>query len=442
MTRLSGWGRFPVVEGFERLSPDLGAACRGVSLTRGLGRSYGDASLPSCVGGEVAATRLGNCILAFDRERGVLRAEAGFTLEELDAIGRPAGWVSPVCPGTSQVTLGGMVACDVHGKNHHRRGTFGEHVTSLRMLVADGRVLEVSPTEEPELFAATLGGMGLTGHLLEVEVQLERVNSPWIAAEQEIASDLEDLVLRLRQASQTWPYTTAWVNALARGRGMGQGVVTKGRWAEPERSPRGNPPRLRRMGVPVECPGWVLGPVSMRAFNAGFYAAHKFKRQRRVMHPDRFFYPLDVLRNWNRMYGRQGLIQYQCVIPMDAEDGVAPITRFFETLIGCGGGSLLTVLKDCGPAGTGMMSFPRPGVSVALDLPMRGRSTQALVDALNRSVLAEGGRIYLAKDALTRAEDFHAMEPRLEGWNAVRRRWDPEGTLKSALSVRLLGDEA
>lgn len=442
MTRLSGWGRFPVVEGIERLSPDLEVSCRGATLTRGLGRSYGDASLPSREGGEVAATRLGNCVLAFDREGGVLRAESGFTLEDLDALSRPAGWVSPVCPGTSQVTLGGMVACDVHGKNHHRRGTFGEHVISLRMLVADGRILELSPRKESELFAATLGGMGLTGHILEVELQLERVSSPWIATEREIASDLEDLVIRLRQASQEWPYTMAWVDSLTRGRAMGQGVVMKGRWADPDVSPRGNPPRLRRVGVPVDFPGWVLGPVSMRVFNAGFYAVHKLKRERRVMHPDSFFYPLDALRDWNRMYGKQGLIQYQCVMPVDVEDGVAPIKRFFDTLTRFGGGSFLTVLKDCGPVGTGMMSFPRPGISVALDLPMRGRETQALVDALNKNVLDAGGRIYLAKDALTRAEDFHAMEPRLDRWNAVRRRWDPEGTLKSALSVRLLGDEA
>jgi FAD/FMN-containing dehydrogenase len=429
-----------VVEGIERLSPDLATACRGAVLSRGLGRSYGDASLPAHTGDVVAGTRFGNCVLGFDRERGLLRAEAGFTLADLDAISRPAGWVSPVCPGTSQVTLGGMVASDVHGKNHHVRGTFGEHVTGIRLIVADGRTLDISPQVEGELFAATLGGMGLTGHILEVEVQLAAVSAPWIHTEEEIATDLADLVVRLRRASRDWPYTMAWVDSLTRGRAMGQGVVMKGRWAEPGEAPDEPPPRLGRVSLPMDFPGWVLGPASVRAFNMGFYGMHKLKPRHGIVHPDTFFYPLDSLLNWNRMYGRQGFIQHQCVLPVD--DGEEPIHRFFDTLTSMGGASFLTVLKDCGAEGTGMISFPRPGLSVALDIPMRGESTQVLVDALNRHVLDAGGRIYLAKDALTRPEDFRAMEPRLDGWNTVRKRWDPEGVFKSALSVRLLGDDA
>ncbi len=438
--RLSGWGRFPVVDCTERASEDLVASCRGAVLTRGLGRSYGDASLPAHAGDVVAGTRFGNRILAFDAATGVLRAEAGLSLSEMDAVSRPRGWVSPVCPGTSYVTLGGMVASDVHGKNHHVKGTFGEHVRALLVMTADGRLLEISREVEGELFAATLGGMGLTGHLVEVEVQLHRVEAPWIHTEEEIATDLADLVVRLRKASREWPYTVAWVDSLMRGRAMGRGVVMKGRWAGADEAPDELPRPLKRIPMPLDLPGWVLGPWSVKAFDAVFYKAHEWRPKHGIVHPDTFFYPLDSILDWNRMYGRRGFIQHQCVLPVD--DGEQVVHRFFDTLTSSGSASFLTVLKDCGPEGTGMISFPRPGLSVALDIPMRGAETQALVDALNRHVLEAGGRIYLAKDALTRPEDFAAMDPRIDAWNAVRRRWDPEGRLKSALSVRLLGDEA
>jgi len=442
VTELAGWGRVPVVRGDERLSEDLKTVCRGAVLTRGLGRSYGDASLPAQEGAAVAGTRFGNRLLAFDEVTGVLRAEAGLSLVQLEAFCRPKGWVSPVCPGTQWVTVGGMVASDVHGKNHHVAGTFGEHVRALRMLLADGRVFELSPDcEDPaerELFAATLGGMGLTGHILEVEVQLSRVESAWIHTEEEIATGLADLVTRLRRASAEWPYTVAWVDSLTRGAHMGRGVVMKGRWATASEAPARAPEVKRRVPVPIELPGWVLGPLTVRAFDSVFYRSHAWRPKHGIVHPETFFYPLDTLLHWNRLYGKQGFVQHQCVLPVD--DGEEVVHRFFDTLTRFAGASFLTVMKDCGPEGSGMISFPRPGLSVALDIPMRGERTQALVDALNEHVLSVGGRVYLAKDALTRPEHFRAMEPRLDAWNAIRRRWDPDGLLKSALSVRLLGD--
>jgi FAD/FMN-containing dehydrogenase len=440
MTQLSGWGRTPVVEASERLSEDMLDVCREAVLTRGLGRSYGDASLPCRPGSTVASSRLADRVLSFDTTDGVLRAEAGFRLTSLDALVRPLGWASPVCPGTSWVTLGGMVASDVHGKNHHVAGTFGEHVRALRLLVADGRVLDVGPADEPELFAATLGGMGLTGHILEVEVQLARTASAWIHIEEQPVANLDALIASLRAASRTWPYTVAWVDALARGASMGRGVVMQGRWAEPHEAPAHQPPSLREFRMPVDLPGWVLGRFSVKAFNEVFYHSHRLRPRRGIVHPMAFFYPLDACLDWNRMYGSRGLIQYQCVLPV--ADDTSVVRRFFETLTRIGGASFLTIVKDCGPEGRGLLSFPRSGVSVALDLPMRGAATQALVDALNELVIEAGGRIYLAKDALTRPEHFRAMEPRLEAFNAVRRAWDPDASLRSALSVRLLGDEA
>jgi decaprenylphospho-beta-D-ribofuranose 2-oxidase len=440
MTKLMGWGRHPVIEGEERLLEDLEEASRSAVLTRGLGRSYGDASLPpEEIGHPVMGTRLADRMLSFDRETGVLRAEAGFALTQLNDFFNRRGWATPVSPGTECVTLGGMVASDVHGKNHHVAGCFGEYVRALRMRVADDRVLEVTEESEPELFRATLGGMGLTGHILEVEVQLVRTPTPWIWSESERVGDLDELLLKLRAASAEWPMTMAWADSLTRGRHMGRGIVIKGRWAEPDEAPAHAPPRHRRFAVPFDLPGFVLGSWSVRAFNSAVFHKHGGKPWARVVHPHSFFTPLDVIHDWNRIYGQRGLTQYQVVIPM--EDGGVAYRRLFETMTRLGGASFLTVVKDCGAQGKGMLSFPRPGCSVALDVPLRGARTQALIDALNEIAIEVGGRIYLAKDALTRPEHLRAMEPRLEGFNAVRRKWDPQGRLRSGLSVRLLGDE-
>ena len=443
MARIAGWGGVPAVEGQERLGESLADVCRPASLTRGLGRSYGDASLPARAGAVVAGTRLGDRVLAFDREAGVVRAEAGFRLEQLDRLTRPAGWTSPVVPGTRHVTLGGMVASDIHGKNHHVAGCIGAHVRGLLLQVADGRQLEIGPDREPDLFAATIAGMGLTGHILEVELALLAIARPWLVVEIDTAPDLPALVAGLRAASRAWPYTVTWVDALSRGKHMGRGVIIKGRWATPDEAPAALPsrsPAEPRLVVPFNLPGWVLGRTSIRAFDEIYYRMHRWRAGRSVVHPDGFFYPLDGIRDWNRLYGTRGFVQHQSVLPLCDGDDV--LVRYFDTLTRHGGASFLTVIKDCGAEGRGLLSFPRPGLSVALDLPMRDAATRSLVDALNRHVLDAGGRIYLAKDALTRREDFLAMEPRLAAFDAVRRKWDPERRLRSALSVRLLGDAA
>lgn len=438
MKELAGWGRYPVIRGEERLSEDLEEATRDAVLCRGLGRSYGDASLPPEGQHVVAGTRLADRLIAFDSETDVLRAEAGLSLAQLNALFLPRGWTAPVLPGTQHVTLGGMVAADVHGKNHHVAGCFGEYVRALRMRVADGRILEVTEQTEPELFRATLGGMGLTGHIFEVELQLQRIPSAWVWSESERVRNLDELVSRLRAASREWPFTASWADCLSRGDAMGRGIVVKGRWAEPRHAPRHEPTMRERLAVPFDLPGWMLGKWSARAFNALYFRKHGRRVRRGIVHPQPFFFPLDAVRQWNRVYGRRGLVQYQCVLPLEENGRVYRL--FFETLTRKGGAPLLCVIKDCGDEGKGMLSFPKPGISIALDLPMRGEKTQALVDALNAIVIEAEGRVYLAKDALTRPEHFRLMEPRLEAWNALRRKWDPEGKLRSAQSVRLLGD--
>jgi len=279
--------------------------------------------------------------------------------------------------------------------------------------------------------------MGLTGHILEVECRLLRVPSPWIYTESERVRDIDAFIDALKEAGPSWPYTVGWIDCLSRGARMGRGILNRGRWARPEEAPADRPSARRRPSVPFVLPGWVIDRWSVRAFNALFYRTHVPRVRRRVVHPESFFYPLDVVLHWNRLYGPRGFTQYQCVLPESAGRGAA--RRFLELLTRRGGASMLCVIKDCGPEGIGLLSFPKAGTSIALDLPIRD-DTQAVVDALNELVIAEGGRVYLAKDALTRGEHYRAMEPRLDAFLAVRRNWDPQGRLRSAQSVRILGD--
>ncbi len=406
-------------------------------LSRGLGRSYGDSSLPPPGQPEVAGTRLADRILAFDPTTGRIRVEAGFSLAELVRLLLPRGFFTPVTPGTQFVTVGGAVASDIHGKNHHVAGCFGEHVRSLRMLLADGREVTCSAEEHRDLFLATLGGMGLTGHILEVEFDLERVPSPWIFQEAERIPDVETFVARLQEAAATWPMTVGWVDCVSRGRSLGRGILQRGRWADPTEAPPAPPRPLGRKSVPFTFPNWVLNTWTTRAFNALYYWKQVPRSTWEVMHPERFFYPLDAVRSWYRVYGRRGFTQYQCVLPH--ADAPARARAFLELLTARGGATPLCVIKDCGPEGRGMLSFPMRGISIAVDLWVDAR-TQSLVDALNEFVIEAGGRIYLTKDAFTRPEHFRAMEPRLPAFLEVRRRWDPDGRLRSAQSVRLLGD--
>ena len=433
---LWGWGRLPA-PGREIRSEDLERITEGAVLTRGLGRSYGDSSLPPASRPVAAASPLADRLIAFDERTGVLRCEAGLSLRELNRLFLPRGWFTPVTPGTQYVTVGGMVAADVHGKNHHRDGCFGAHVRALRMRLADGRIVEETPLSGPDLFRATIGGMGLTGHLLEVEFQMHRVASSWLWCESDRIPDLDAFIEGLKEAGPKWPFTVGWIDCLSRGRHLGRGILMRGRWAEPAEAPRAPPRAKRPVTLPFVLPGWVLGPATVRAFNFLYYWKHWQRRRRGIVPYEPFFYPLDAILEWNRMYGPRGFTQYQCVLPEASGRGAA--RRFLELLTSRGGASFLCVIKDCGAEGAGLLSFPKPGISIALDLAVRP-GTQALVDALNERVIAEGGRVYLAKDAFTRPEHFRAMEPRLTEWLRLRRRFDPDLRLRSRQSVRLFGD--
>ncbi len=431
-----GWGRVGVA-GREVSSDDLERLSEQAVLFRGLGRSYGDSSLPPPSAPEVASTVLGDRLIGFDPSTGRLQAEAGVSLAALVELFLPRGWFVPVSPGTRFVTLGGMVAADVHGKNHHVDGCIGAHVDALRLRVADGRIVDCSPREEPELFQATIGGMGLTGHILEVALRLARIPSPWIERESLRASGIDQLLYTLESSSARWPFTVAWADLLARGTAIGRGIVSRGRWAEASRAPRDIPSPPSMIDVPLEAPGWLLNRVSISLFNAMRYRLHRAGPRRAVESPYGFFYPLDGIANWNRLYGRRGLTQHQCVIPESR--GVEGVHQVLDLLARRRAPVFLCVIKNCGDEGRGLLSFPLRGMSIALDLPVDD-GTRELIDALNELVIDLGGRIYLAKDAFTRPDHFRAMEPRLDHWMVVRRRWDPECRLRSAQSVRLMGD--
>jgi FAD/FMN-containing dehydrogenase len=430
---LSGWGRV-YGPGREVCSEDLETLTQGATLTRGLARSYGDSSLPHPSDGVVASCRKADRILSFDESTGEIRAESGFSLLQLNRTFWKRRFGAPVAPGTQFITLGGMVSADVHGKDHHATGSFGAHVSGMRLRLSSGDIVTASRTENADLFRATIGGMGLLGHILDVTFRMPRIPSPWVATETERIPDLDGFLSGLKDAARRFPFTMGWIDTLGASGALGRGVLMRGRWATAEEARPGVPLPLRRPALPFVCPDFVISRPTVAAFNAFYYGRHPSGTRLKVEHPERFFYPLDAIRNWNRVYGRRGFTQYQCVIP----DGAGPegVKSFVALLRRTGGSSMVSVIKDCGEEGEGLLSFPLKGTTVAVDLKV-GDHTQRLVDTLNAHLIELGGRVYLAKDRFTRAEDYRRMDPRLEAWRAIKRKYDPTGRLRSAQSARL-----
>ncbi len=431
---LSGWGNHPVVEAATVQTDDLEAASERAVLSRGLGRAYADSALP--VAGErrpVVVTPRADRILAWDPDTGVLRAEAGLSLAAIRELLLGQGWFTPVSPGTRHVTLGGMVAADIHGKNHHVAGCFGSHVRGLKMRTGDGRLLEVGPKSHRDLFLATQGGMGLTGHILEVELKMDRIPSPWIYEESRRHGCLADVITDLREASEKFPMTVAWIDTSARGDIAGRGIVMRGRWARADEAPA-EPPKVKgAITFPFNLPSGIVNPATIRLANSFWYHKHGARPKQHIVHPETYFWPLDGIGLWNRAFGRRGFTQYQCVLP-DAQ-AYAQLLAIFQREGGC---SFVTVFKDCGDEGEGHLSFPMKGTSLALDIPMRrDGSTQRLCQALNEYVVANGGRIYLAKDAFTTPAHFRRMYPRLGQWQQVVAAYDPDHRIESAQGHRL-----
>lgn len=436
---ITGWGGVGTYA--DELAPeDLVASSSNASLSRGLGRAYGDAALPIAKDDAVEPptvlnTKRSDRVTYFDNDNGILECESGLSLETINRISLPRGWFTPVTPGTHFVTVGGMVAADVHGKNHHIEGCFGQHVETLLVRTGNGELQECTPSNNENLFWACVGGMGMLAHILKVRFRLKRIETPWILQESYRVNDIEGYLEALKTQAKRWPMTVGWIDCLSKGKNLGRGILTCGRWARPEEAPQPWDEYRRRLSVPFMFPSWVINPATVSAFNALYFAKHGSPPRTSVVHPNVFFYPLDSIYGWNKIYGRNGFTQYQCVLPDEA--GSEAPRQLLERLAQKGGASFLCVIKDCGPEGEGMLSFPKKGVSVAIDMPLR-RHTQEIVDALNRFIVDHGGRIYLAKDLLTRRADFEAMEgSRLLRFKEARRRWDPQYSIRSRLSARL-----
>lgn len=365
----------------------------GQRLGIGARRSYSDVGLAD--GGRLVDMTGLDRFRGFDPASGILTADPGVTLGQILATFVPRGWFLPVTPGTRFVTLGGAVANDVHGKNHRRAGTFGSHVTGLGLVRSDGAALRPSPSSEPALFAATIGGLGLTGLVTEVSVRLQRIGSAWLDVETIACPDLAALCATLRTGEASAEHGVAWIDCTASGGALGRGIVSLANWsAEGDLSPH----RARqRLGVPTRRTGGLLNPLTLRLLNQAYYQAGRLKAGRRHVHYAPFFHPLDAIGGWNRLYGARGFRQYQCLVPDAA--GTAPVAELLRVIAASGEGSFLAVLKRFGAAASpGLLSFPAPGLTLALDFRDRGDETLALFARLDAIVAAAGGRLYPAKD--------------------------------------------
>ncbi len=443
---LSGWGGVPAAETElhrpERLS-ELVALSRDEAkrIPRGLGRAYGDAAFLG--GGRTVLLERLDRFIALDEETGVLEAEAGARLDQVIETVLPRGFFPAVVPGTAEVTLGGLVACDVHGKNHHLEGAISSHVEALGLVAADGRRLTLSARKRAKLFWATFGGMGLTGFIEWVRMKLVRVPSAYLSVDLERSPDLETTLARFTEEGDRYRYSVAWIDCLARGAKLGRGVLMRGNWMEAADLPaplRDAPyqvqPRWLAPRVPRQPPVSLVTPWTMRAFNEVFYRKHPKKAEGILQGYRDFFFPLDFVRDWNRIYGPGGFQQYQCVVP--TEYALPALTAVLERISAAGVASFLAVVKQMGPGeARAPLSFPQPGVILALDLPHRGAETLALLDELDALILKHGGRLYLAKDARMRAETFRDMYPGLPGWKATKAKIDPDGRFVSDLARRL-----
>lgn len=422
------WGRYPKVKPREVIPvfwrdelPDL-ATLDAPVLPFGYGRSYGDSCLNE--GGITLDVSNLKRFISFDEEQGLLCCEAGVSLAEILDVMVPRGWFLPVTPGTKFVSVGGAIANDVHGKNHHKAGTFGCHVTRFELLRSNGERLICTPEQNSELFRATIGGLGLTGVILWAEFRMKSVSSPYIAAENIRFSSLDEFKEIAEDSDEKYEYTVSWVDSLGSGKELGRGIFMRGNHLPAEQvTDKAKDPLKLALTIPIDFPPFVLNTLSIRAFNTAVYHKQISKTIRKVEHYNPFFYPLDAIYHWNRMYGKRGLLQYQCVVPNN-DDGYAVMKEMLDRIAHSGEASFLTVFKKFGDVPSpGMLSFPRPGLTLALDFANNGPRTLRLFDRLDTSVRQIGGIIYPAKDAHMSAEDFQAYYPQ---WQEFAQYIDPK----------------
>jgi decaprenylphospho-beta-D-ribofuranose 2-oxidase len=440
---LTGWGRtapsaatiVPLDDADSVSTVVKRADDRGV-VARGLGRSYGDAGQNA--GGVVVDGVVASGLSELDLENGVVTAQAGTSIHELITWLVPMGWFVPVTPGTRYVTVGGAIAADIHGKNHHRSGSWCCHVDSFRLMVGDGSVLDVRRERDHEIFWATAGGMGLTGVILDATIRLKPVETSWLSVDTNRAGDLDGVMALMSTGDSDYDYSVAWIDLVARGSQMGRSILQRGGFAtHAELSGRAlKHPRSfndKELITAPPLPNGLLNHRTVRLFNEFWFRKAPQRRKGELQTIGQFFHPLDMVRDWNRIYGPRGFLQWQFVVPYDRAD---VMELCVERLSRIGTASFLAVLKLFGEGDPAPLSFPRKGWTLALDLPVTP-DLAPLLDELDEVIVEAGGRLYLAKDSRLRPEMMPAMYPRLDEWREIRERLDPNGHFRSDLGRRL-----
>jgi FAD/FMN-containing dehydrogenase len=431
MVAVSSWGRLGRWEHNVQPLTDRRHVARLIrtnkpGLAHGMGRSYGDVCLNP--NGILWKTTGLDRLISLDENTGRLVCETGVLLRDIQRLVIPRGWILPITPGTQLVTVGGAIANDVHGKNHHVRGSFGDHVQHITLLRTDGAVIECSPQLQPDWFAATIGGLGLTGFILTAEIRLHPVAGPWVETETIPYANLDEFFRLADDSEANWEHTVSWIDCIAGG--GGRGLFMRGNHTQGQHQ---NEPSTRCLTMPVVPPVSLVNRFSLRPFNMAYFNLKKWRAGQSVAYYEPFFYPLDNLLEWNRMYGPKGFYQYQSVVPR--RDGREAIQAMLREISHSGEGSFLAVLKTFGDRQpVGMLSFPQPGVTLALDFPNKGERTLKLFERLDAIVREAGGRIYPAKDARMPPDLFEAGYPKLAEFLPYR---DPG--ISSAMSRRLMG---
>ena len=439
MEKIAGWGNYPMSDSYvfqPSGESDLKKVLNKLKvIPRGLGRSYGDQAVNDAK--HVAVCTKMNHFIAWDEAQGLLECEAGVSLEEIITYFAPKGWLPMICPGTKFVTIGGAIANDIHGKAHHIDGSFVNCVISFKIMLADGSTVEASRTENSDLFWANFGGLGLLGVIISAKIKLRKIETTYFKQKSIVIKNLDEMLEALDKYDHEYNYSVAWIDALAKGKKLGSGVLTLGNAAKLDELPENlkkEPLKIHpkgKLSVPMFMPNFTLNGFTVKILNR--LIAFVQNSPKNFVHYEKFFFPLDAINNWNHGYGKRGFIQYQFVIP--EENGRENVAKILEMIAGSGCTPFLNVFKRMGD-GQGILSFPFKGYTLAIDFPVT-KNLKAFTKKLDAKVLEAGGRLYLGKDAMLDEQMFKSMYPQHKEWMAIKAKYDPSNVFTSNISRRL-----